>query len=152
MPDQRVSRTAGPSSQRPRPLRSPSHLTGRLGERLAVAHLERRGFRVLARNARTRAGEIDLIVFDGQVLAFVEVKSTRQGARREPGAPAGSAACPLERLGPRQRARLRRLAVAWLARQGSARPAAATIRFDAIGVVVGRGGELLRLDHVEGAW
>jgi putative endonuclease len=129
--------------------RSPSaadrrRATGRLGEQHAAAHLRRLGFSVLARNARTREGEIDLVAFDGAVLAFVEVKSTRRGN-------AGVAPEPLERLGPRQRARLRRLALEWLAEQ-QGRPRAETIRFDAIGVVLDSGGRLQRLDHVEGAW
>jgi hypothetical protein len=43
---------------------------GRLGEELAAAHLTRLGFAVIARNARTRHGEIDLIVFDGQAIVL----------------------------------------------------------------------------------
>ena len=48
--------------------RDPRRARGRLGEDLAAAHLQRLGFRVLARNARTRYGEIDLIAFDGHTL------------------------------------------------------------------------------------
>ncbi|HYM56300.1 MAG TPA: hypothetical protein VES97_13130, partial [Solirubrobacteraceae bacterium] len=59
---------------------------------------------------------------------------------------------PLNWLRPRQRARLRRLAVAWLSREKHIRPAAHTIRFDAIGVIVDGKNRLLRLDHLEGAW
>lgn len=44
---------------------------GVLGEDLAVEHLRRLGFVIVGRNVRTRHGEIDLIAFDGQVLAFV---------------------------------------------------------------------------------
>jgi putative endonuclease len=32
--------------------------------------MERLGFAILARNVRTRAGEIDLIAFDGPTLVF----------------------------------------------------------------------------------
>jgi len=117
---------------------------GRLGERLAETHLERRGFATLARNVRTRHGEIDLIVHDGSVLAFVEVKTLRARA-------GGAPVAPLEGLRGSQRARLRRLAAAWLG-SPEARPSARTIRFDAIGVVLDRRGALLRLDHIEGAW
>ncbi len=52
------------------PLKNPRHELGRLGERLAASHLERLGFAILARNARTRYGEIDLIGFDGHTLVF----------------------------------------------------------------------------------
>ena len=37
--------------------------------------VERRGWRIIDRNFRTRAGEIDLIAFDGEVLVFVEVRA-----------------------------------------------------------------------------
>jgi hypothetical protein len=45
---------------------------GRLGEELAAAHFERLGFGVIARNVRTRHGEIDLIAFDGATLVFAD--------------------------------------------------------------------------------
>ncbi len=122
---------------------------GRAGEQLACEHLERLGFRVLARNVRMRRGEIDVIAFDGRTLAFVEVKSTREQAR---GTPANEIFTPLERLGGRQRARLRRLAAAWLCEPGRQRPRAREVRLDAIGVIVDEHGRLLRLEHVEGAW
>src|SRR5438105_4893378 len=53
---------------------------GRLGEDLAHRYLQRHGCTVVARNYRTRSGsgEIDLVVWDGQQLVFVEVK-TRAG-------------------------------------------------------------------------
>jgi putative endonuclease len=128
----------------------PRRTLGRLGEELAVAHLRRMGFALLERNARTRHGEIDVIAFDGRVLIFVEVKT-----RRSLGSPrrsAGPEEHPLAALRPRQRARLRRLAAAWLYDETHVRPSAHTIRFDAIGVTVDARGALVRLDHVEGAW
>jgi hypothetical protein len=54
----------------PAPPKDPRHALGRLGEQLAAAHLERLGFMILARNARTRYGEIDLVAFDGSALVF----------------------------------------------------------------------------------
>jgi putative endonuclease len=126
----------------------------RFGEEIAARHLQRRGFTLLARNARTRHGEIDLIAFDGRVLAFVEVKTRRVGGY-ERAIPPGHH--PLAGLRPRQRVRLRRLAAAWLRsgawRNGSgSRPTAEMIRFDAIGVLVDPRGGLLALEHLEGAW
>lgn len=137
-------------SRRDRPAisKDPRRTLGRLGEELAAAHLEELGFRVLERNARTRHGEIDLIAFDGQTLAFIEVKTRtveRSRAELDP------EQRPLAALGPRQRARLRRLAAAWLHEQRR-RPTARTIRFDAIGVVLDSRGALYTLEHIEGAW
>lgn len=109
--------------------------------------MTRLGFVTLARNVRTRHGEIDLIVFDGRVLVFAEIKTRRARGRR-----VRRDQEPLPWLRPRQRARLRRLAVAWLSDERNARPSAHTIRFDAVGVVVDDRDLLLRLDHVEAAW
>jgi putative endonuclease len=106
--------------------------------------MQRLGFRVLARNVRTRYGEIDLIACNGEVLTFVEVKTLK--AHRPAERPE-----PLAGLSRAQRARLRRLAAAWLASDVQ-RPRVRTLRFDAIGVTVDRRDQLLRLDHLEGAW
>jgi putative endonuclease len=122
---------------------------GALGEDLAAGHLRGLGFSMLARNERSRGGEIDLIAFDGRTLVFVEVKTRRVVASQRGIRPDQE---PLAWLRPRQRARVRRLAVAWLSEQERSRPSAHTIRFDAIGVIVDATGRLLRLDHVEGAW
>ena len=48
---------------------------GRLGERLARRFLRKKGFRVLAKNYRTKSGEIDVVARDGSDLCFVEVKT-----------------------------------------------------------------------------
>ena len=52
----------------------------------------------------------------------------------------------------RQRARLRRLAVAWLSDEERIGPRAHTIRFDAIGVTIDAHDTLLLIEHLEGAW
>lgn len=54
---------------------------GRRGEDLAHRYLSKRGFRVVARNWRTRSGaaEVDLIAREGNILVFVEVKSRLTG-------------------------------------------------------------------------
>ena len=105
---------------------------------------------MLGRNVRTRRGEIDLIAFDGATLVFAEVKSTRRSAAGGHALSGGES--PLVGLRPRQRARLRRAAVAWMSDRGGERPFAQTVRFDAVGVVLNARGELLRLDHIEAAW
>ena len=48
---------------------------GKLGEDLACRELRRRGYVILSRRYRTRHGEIDIVVRDGDVLVFVEVKA-----------------------------------------------------------------------------
>jgi putative endonuclease len=125
----------------------PRRTLGRLGEELAATHFARLGFTMVARNVRTRHGEIDLIMFDGEALVFAEVKTRRASGRR-----IRPEQEPLPWLRPRQRVRLRRLARAWLSDERHDRPTARTIRFDAVGVIVDGRGRLLRLDHVEAAW
>ena len=77
---------------------------GAFGERLAATAYRRRGAEVLDRNWRTRTGEIDLIVREGGIYVFCEVKTRR--SRRY-----GS---PLEAITPEKAARIRRLAGEWL--------------------------------------
>jgi putative endonuclease len=63
-----------------------NHLeTGERGETLAYWYLRQAGYTVVARNRRARsgAGELDLIGWDGSILAFVEVK-TRTSAEAGP--------------------------------------------------------------------
>jgi putative endonuclease len=50
---------------------------GRKGERRAAWHYRLRGYRILARNVRLPAGEIDLVVQRGPTIVIAEVK-TRQ--------------------------------------------------------------------------
>ena len=52
-----------------------THVRGAAGEARAAEFLCRNGWQVLARNFRTRSGEIDIIASRGEVIAFVEVKS-----------------------------------------------------------------------------
>ena len=49
----------------------------RRARRRAVRFLERRGYVVLARNLRSRLGEVDLLVRDGSTLVSVEAKAWR---------------------------------------------------------------------------
>ena len=48
---------------------------GKIGENVACAELERRGYAILARRYRTRFGEIDIVARDGETTVFVEVKA-----------------------------------------------------------------------------
>jgi len=50
-------------------------LKGLEGEKLAVRHLKRLGYRIVCRNYRSPLGEIDIIARHRGVLVFVEVKS-----------------------------------------------------------------------------
>jgi putative endonuclease len=60
---------------------------GEIGENLACAELERRGYAILARRYRSRRGEIDIVACEGRTVVFVEVK-TRNGSEFGNGADA----------------------------------------------------------------
>ena len=118
---------------------------GRYGEQIALKHLRALGFSLLARNYRTRRGEIDLIVFDGSTLLFVEVKTQQMGVYQR-----RMSLAPLQWVSASQLKRYRPVALAWLNDRRHRRPAAQNTRFDAIGVIIDARGALLALDHIEG--
>ena len=95
-----------------------AEVSGRSGENTAVAALAHEGWTVLARRARTPAGELDLVAEREGLLAFIEVKA------RPSFAEAAFA------LGPRQRARLLAAAECWLAEHPG--HGAAGMRFDVL--------------------
>jgi len=114
---------------------------GRRGEALAAEHFERLGYRVLARNHRTRFGELDLVLADasGDTIVFCEVKARRVGADWR------------ENLHEAKRRQVRTMAAAWLS-EVSDRPRHAELRFDAVGVTLDARDELVRLDHLQAAF
>jgi putative endonuclease len=105
---------------------------GRAAEDLAAAWLERRGFRVLARNHATRRGEVDIVGMEGDTLCFVEVRSR---SRTGLGTPAESVT----------RAKARRVVAAatdWAVRHGGLDR---SIRFDVVAVETGGAEPRIRL-------
>lgn len=79
---------------------------GPKGERAAARFLKRRGYRVIGRNVRVRAGEADLVCLDPPRtrVVIVEVKTRRRAEGQHP----TSAATPPEAsVGERKRRKLR---------------------------------------------
>ena len=52
----------------------PSRDTGKAAERLPLDYLMQQGLKLVETNFHTRFGEIDLILRDGEVLVFAEVR------------------------------------------------------------------------------
>jgi putative endonuclease len=109
------------------PERDARRALGAAGERCAAEYLARRGYRVVARNARAEGVELDLVALRGGVCVFVEVK-TRRGS-------GGGAA--EEAVDARKRERLVRGARAWL---HARRAWHLRARFDVIAVAALPGG------------
>ena len=62
------------------PARTAAEQKGRQGERIAGWWLRLKGWSILGRRVRTPAGEIDLIVRRGNIVAFIEVKARATSA------------------------------------------------------------------------
>ncbi len=93
---------------------------GYVAEARVARWLEQQGVTIVARNYRTRLGEIDLILHDGGRIAIVEIRQRR--TTRFGGAAAS--------ITPEKQQRLVRLAQLWLQQHPQWREA--PLRFDAI--------------------
>lgn len=104
---------------------NPDQASGRRGEDLAHRFLQKQGFVVVARNYRARsgAGELDLVGWDGDTLVFVEVKTR---ASEEFGSPDRA-------VGEDKRDRLMRAAREYARRAGADWR---RVRFDIVNVVL----------------
>jgi len=115
-------------------LRRLAERRGRRSEFFAMLLLVLKGYRIVGRRVRTRAGEIDLIAHSpGGILCFIEVKARASFREAQ------------EALLPRQQNRISRAAEVFLARRRGQMPKG--IRFDTIVVAAGRWPV-----HVRDAW
>lgn len=109
---------------------------GRQGERAAVDYLRRCGYRVLARNYRTRLGEIDIICTERDTLVFVEVKTRSTAAF----------GTPADAVDRRKRDRLRRLVEQYICENN---PSTTDARIDVVSVTPLEGE--FAIEHLKGA-
>jgi putative endonuclease len=109
---------------------------GRYGERVAARHLVQEGMVVLDRNWRCEAGEIDLVLRDGDVLVVCEVKTRVSDVCGSP-----HEAITLDKL-----ERLQRLAMLWVETHEVRPP---DTRIDLVAVHRPRRGPAL-VEHVPG--
>ncbi|MBI1260196.1 MAG: YraN family protein [Rhizobiales bacterium] len=110
-----------------------AHRLGHVAEAMACFWLMAKGYRIRARRFKTHAGEIDIVVSRGRLLAFVEVKARPDFDRA------------MEALSPKQRQRLLRAAELYVARHPKL--ASYDLRFDMVLIAPRR---LPR--HVVNAW
>ena len=103
-----------------------THARGAAGEDAAEGFLRMSGYRIVARNVRTKVGELDFVALDGETLCFIEIKARAS-------AEYGRA---IEAVGPQKQRRLAKAALLFLAKNRSQRPC----RFDVLGLDRGRDG------------
>lgn len=109
---------------------------GDFGEQAALAYLSRQGLRVIARKWRCSSGEIDLVMRDGDMLVFVEVRTRqREGA--------------LESVGRQKQARLAALAYTYL--DAHSLPDETAFRIDVIAITMDTGGRVGNIEWVRSA-
>ena len=94
---------------------------GRMAERAAFKALKRAGYKILARNRKTRRGELDAVCFEEGQVVFVEIRS-RSGS---------SAGGAIEAFGPRKRRRVVRAAAEYMSEK---RIEDESVRFDVVAV------------------
>jgi putative endonuclease len=111
---------------------------GRDGESRAAAYLASCGLRIIARNVRSAAGEIDLVALDGETLVFCEVRTRR--SHEQGGA--------LESVTPAKQRQVVRVAEHFLARHP--RLATLPLRFDVVAIDVASGD--VEIAHVRDAF
>ncbi|MCH7811681.1 MAG: YraN family protein [Chloroflexi bacterium] len=111
---------------------------GDFGERVARAHLEANGYRILATNFRVREGEVDIVAQKDGVAVFVEVKTRRGDAM-------GSAVEAVDR----RKAQRLLLAAEAFAQQHEELPP--DRRIDLIAIDLDAAGRVVSLRHIESA-
>ena len=112
--------------------------TGTRGEQLAAGYLTGQGCEILERNWHAACGELDLIVRQGEILAFVEVKT------RGP----GMIATPAEAVTAAKRQKLVATAESYLMEN----PLPLQPRFDILEIYLDGDGGFLRADWLQNAF
>ena len=118
-----------------------SRQIGKWAEAIAAHFLERKGFRILARNFNCRFSEIDIIAFDAKEdsVVFAEVKYRRKG----------SYLLPEETITSKKQGRLKCTASIYLNKYGLAD---SNVRFDVICVSKGKWFSLCKVQHIVDAF
>jgi putative endonuclease len=113
---------------------------GAEAEQLAAAQLEESGCRILARNWRCRTGELDIVAESEGRIVFVEVRSRRL---------TGSYGTPQESVTFHKQRQVRETAQRFLAAH---RMLDTPVRFDVMAVLFTLDKQLVRIDHLRGAF
>lgn len=110
---------------------------GNKGEDLAVIFLEKKGYKIIAKNYKNYVGEIDIIARDGETTVFIEVKTRAND----------SFGCPFEAVHIKKRLKLRNLALLYMKKRGEEIP----IRFDVLSIMYTDNGQK-QIEHIKDAF
>ena len=119
---------------------TPNRIIGNFGERRAVWHLIKKGYRILERNYEANGAEIDIIARKKNITAFVEVKARKKG----------SMVSPLEAVNHAKQNHLR-IAASRFIQSCDAKYKILQPRFDVVCVTIGKIGFKVT-EHIENAF
>lgn len=110
---------------------------GDKGEQIALEYLEKKNMKLLDKNWRSKHGEIDLVMMDGETLCFVEVRSKIGTDRGH----------PLETITAAKQRQIVRVSSHYLQINNLEE---SPVRFDAVGIV--KDGEKFEITHIPAAF
>lgn len=105
---------------------------GMLGENMAAHLMEKKGYTIIRRNYRCKAGEIDIIAVKAEELVFAEVKTRQSFAYGR----------PCEAVGKEKQKHIKQAASCYLRENGKTGKAK-RLRFDVMEIII---------NHIEGAF
>ena len=110
---------------------------GKKGEKLALAYLKSKKFKIIEKNLRNRFGEIDIIANDNGTLVFIEVKTRTSEAF----------GLPIQGINQKKQERLKQLAMGYLAAKGLIEK---EVRFDVLGIL--QTNKQIKIDYIPNAF
>lgn len=119
-------------------MKSNNKVTGNRGEEIANEYLQKKGYKILERNFRTRFGEIDIVCSDGPTLVFVEVKTKIGHDFGE----------PEEMVNKSKIGKVKRMGEVYLQNKGMS----IGCRVDVVAIVLENSGSVERIEHYQAVY
>jgi len=119
-------------------MKSGNKVTGNRGEAIAAEYLQKKGYKIIERNFRTRFGEIDIVCWDGKILVFVEVKTKMGHDFGE----------PEEMVNKRKLSQVKRMGEVYVQDKGLG----CLCRVDVVAIVLENNGLIEKLEHYQAVY
>ncbi len=111
---------------------------GKRGEDIAASFLEKNNYKIIAKNYKTRIGEVDLIAKDREVFCFVEVRTCSSN----------SFCLPKETIDAKKKMQISKAALSYIK---SHQLEDFRARFDIVSILLQRDGNI-KIDHIKNAF